>query len=371
MLDPGLILLHHPPAMALLAAMFQNWHTTPGTVLVALGGVSVYIASRAAADALAGSDPNRPGWRAIGHCLPIAMVALMCLHPSMTGRPSGDGGLPQVAVGLLFATSVACLTLVLGIVTYLAPLAALPASRRAWPFVLPAALLALVGGFSGKLSPLHAGMLALLGLTVLNLWNAPDVENVNHVDGSEKCPAYRLGKRWTRWLQLLLALALAGVGGWAMARGAGQLEQHVRMLTGAVLANAVLAPLLILPVLSTGGRLAERNRPESAVSTAVAMVLINLCVLLPLVIVVHYLRTGLSPEILPEGLLASLREHGQPAPYPMISWRVDTVILIVLGFGLIPLAIGRWALSRIESTSLIFGYAIYLALVAILSTRLR
>jgi hypothetical protein len=45
------------------------------------------------------------------------------------------------------------------------------------------------------------------------------------------------------------------------------------------------------------------------------------------------------------------------------------VILIVLGFALIPITLGRWTLSRIEAGVLIFGYAFYLAMVAVLSTR--
>src|SRR5687767_3903514 len=85
---------------------------TAGTALIAVGGLLLYAASRAAADALAGADPRKPGWRALGHCLPVLAVALLSLYPGIA-RPDAEGGRPQIAVGLVFSTSVACLSLVL------------------------------------------------------------------------------------------------------------------------------------------------------------------------------------------------------------------------------------------------------------------
>jgi hypothetical protein len=102
------------------------------------------------------------------------------------------------------------------------------------------------------------------------------------------------------------------------------------------------------------------------------MVLINLCGVLPLVILAHHALSGLLPAAATANVAvdsAGFAQRIQPAPYPVISWRVDTVILVVLGFGMVPWAIGRWTISRAESVALIFAYAIYLALVAILATR--
>lgn len=348
------------------------------TALIAVGALLSYFASRAAADALAGGDPRKPGLRALGHCLPVAAVALLCLHPWVT-RPDAVGGRPQIAVGLVFATSVACLSLVLGIVTYLSPLAAeIPPSRRAWPFVLPAAMLALVAGFSGSLSLTHAGVLALLGIVVLNLWvdpaTAESTAATYPLAAAE--PAEGAPKRDYRWLQLTLAIALSLVGGWAMARGAAKMELSSRTFTGPLVAAAVLSPLLTLPVLGTTTRLAERGSPGSAVATLVAMALVNLCLVLPLVVVAHHLVTGLfdaapasattAPTALDNAYAVS-SAFGRPVPYPLMSWRIDTVLLVVLGFGLIPWSLGRWAISRGESAALIFGYAIYLALTAFMS----
>jgi Ca2+/Na+ antiporter len=393
-LDRGLHFMDDSAPMTFAAAAFPLAVETPspGTVLLAVAAVTLYIASRAAADALAGGDPAKAGLRAVGHCLPIAVVALLCLRPSLA-RPGIDTaavGRPQMALGLLFANGVACVTLLLGIVTYLAPLTAPPATRRVWPFVLPVAMLSLVAGFNGALNWMHAGMLLVLGAAVLNLWLGAggDVPMANPAEGEyHPDPGGSSGnvtraarphpeRPWSRSLQFALAVALSIVGGWAMTRGASQLEQSSRVMTGVVLAGTVMAPLLALPVLGTCSRLAERGQSGSAVSTLVAIVLINLCAILPVVIILHHVIAGFSraPESADLSATYSAMEVLFPsqAPavtYPLISWRVDTVVLAVAGLAMIPWAVGRWTISRAESVALIFAYAVYLALVAILSRR--
>lgn len=361
-------------AAALAQLSGGNWQFSPGTALLAVGGLLLYVASRAAGDALAGTDPNRAALRAVGHCLPIAAVALLCLNPNMA-RPDIDEttiGRPQVAVGLLFGSSVALLTLTLGVSSYLAPIAELPATRRAWPFVLPASLIALVAGFAGHFTWLHAGAFVVLGGAVANLWagtkSAPDESP------AQPAPVHVMSG--SRWAQLVLAVALTGVGAWAMARGVSQLERTHRVLGGALLASAVLSPLLTLPVLGSTARLAERGHTGSVVSTLVAMVLVNLCVVLPLVIVAHHALVFIDglradPTTTAPATQAAAAVLNPAVPMPIVSWRVDTVVLAVMGFAMIPWAAGRWTMSRVESIALIFAYAIYLALVTFILTRWR
>ena len=357
------------------AAALPNWHTIPGTLLVALGGFALYVASRAAADALAGGNPQSAGRRALGHCLPIATVALMCMRPSV-GREGIDPpgvGQPAVAVGLVFSSGVACLTLLLGIVTLLAPLTVLPPTRRVWPFVLPAALLALVAGFSGRLNAMHAGMFLVLGAAVFNLWWGVRAETrlieSADVDDGVQPPRPSHAPSWLRWFQLTLALALAFVGAWATTRGLVRLEQSNRLLTPTMLAGTVIGPLLALPVLGSTSRLAEGGYAGSAVTTLISIVLINLCAVLPVVIAAHYVLSFFAADIDSLRFVEALREHARPAPYPIVSWRVDTIVLVVLGFALVPWSMARWTFTRVESIALIFAYAVYLGLVAFLSTR--
>jgi Ca2+/Na+ antiporter len=356
-------------------AASQFWSVSPGTALLAVAALTLYVASRAAADALAGGDPDRPGLRALGHCVPVAVTALICLHPSM-GRPGVDdpvSGRPEIAVGVVFANCVACLTLVLGILAYVVPAAPTLPHRKAWPFVLPAALLTLIAGFGGRLTWVHALALLILGTAVMNLWlgGAEGNETPGGDISADAHPIRAGGLRWTRWLQLVLALALAAVGGWAAARGASLAEQSSRLLTGVVLASTVLGPLLTLPVLGGTTQVAERGHAGSAMSTLAAIVLINLCAVLPLVILAHYALTASSPAVAAAATQpADVQAVDLRAvPFPLISWRVDSVILVVLGFMLIPVSLGRWVISRIEAGVLIFAYAFYLAMVAILSTR--
>jgi hypothetical protein len=56
-----------------------------------------------------------------------------------------------------------------------------------------------------------------------------------------------------------------------------------------------------------------------------------------------------------------------PTPFPVVTWRVDTVILVVLGFALIPVAMGRWLPERVESGLLILAYLAYLFVKAIVA----
>jgi hypothetical protein len=69
------------------------------------------------------------------------------------------------------------------------------------------------------------------------------------------------------------------------------------------------------------------------------------------------------------GLVEAVVNHLRETPFPLVSWRIDSVILVVLGFALIPVSLARWTFSRVESVVLIIAYAIYLWLVAFLSTR--
>src|SRR5829696_6238219 len=148
----------YPPAMPTLA---QLGLLSGPTLLLVAGAVMLYAASRACVDALVrGNFAERHGWAAVGHWIPVAAVALMAVA-------AGRG---EVALGVVFGTSVAALSLALGLITYMAPPVELPPSRRMWPYLLPAAMLPLVAGFSGHLNAIHGVMIGILGLAVLQVW---------------------------------------------------------------------------------------------------------------------------------------------------------------------------------------------------------
>src|SRR4051794_34229145 len=100
----------------------QMTHFSAGSLLLILGAVCLYVASRAAMDALARRDARpAPGRMALGHWTPIVLVSSLA---ALAGRA-------DLALGVLFGTTVAAVSLALGIITYLSPPGALPPSRRA------------------------------------------------------------------------------------------------------------------------------------------------------------------------------------------------------------------------------------------------
>jgi hypothetical protein len=339
-----------------------------GTTLaiLALAGVALYSASRTAAGVLAGDGDGRAGWRAVGHWFPIAAVALV----------AAALGHPDISVALAFGTSVACLAFVLGVLSYLAPMEHLPPSRRAWPFVLPAALLPLIAGFSGQLAWVHALAMALLGGALLSAWRDPAVRDdqgrSTPFADLVAAPARRPG--WLVAAETTLAVALAAVGAWAAVVGALRTSAATRVFSPGLITVAVLGPLVTLPMLNPGPVERARSHTASMASTLVAVALLNLCALLPMLTLLWYVKTGLAAGAASPGAtslgFAALGGAGQPLPYPLPAWRVDAVVLTVLGFVLVPVSLGRWELGRWEGVGLIVGYAMYLILEAAVTVRL-
>src|ERR1700689_4705304 len=81
-----------------------------GRLLLLIGAALLYVASRAAVDALSGGRPS-PGWRGGGHWVPIAAAALV----AMALRRA------DLAISIVFATSVGCLSLVVGSIAIISP----------------------------------------------------------------------------------------------------------------------------------------------------------------------------------------------------------------------------------------------------------
>ena len=52
-------------------------------------------------------------------------------------------------------------------------------------------------------------------------------------------------------------------------------------------------------------------------------------------------------------------------PYDRATWRIETVILVVLGFAMVPLSTGRWAVGKVESALLVVAYAGYIVMLAL------
>jgi Ca2+/Na+ antiporter len=355
---------HYPPAMQFMFVAESNKMSAP-TVLMLLGSAALYVASRAAVDSLAhfknaggaGRLPS-PGLLALGHWVPIVALAGLA-----TAR-----GLSHAALGVVFGSSVAALSLAMGLVTYLAPPTSLPPTRRAWPLLICAVIVPLLAGFTGELTGLHALVLIVLGAMAWSVWHGAKGEFSSAEALAAALPLTAPGAgrasfaaRSTlklRTVQWLLAVALAFLGAKLSLWGAVGAESRSRFLSTGLLAGALLSPLAVLPMIASGTDLAHQGRSGDAVAALVGLAMLNLFALLPMVIVFWYLRS--AGQIGFQTKMSEIWAQLEPIPLPMAVWRIDLVVLAIISFAMVPVALGRWALGRLESVGLIIGYVAYL-----------
>jgi Ca2+/Na+ antiporter len=344
-------------------------------MMLGIAAAGWYVSSRSAVQALAGAA-SAPGRRALGYWVPTAIVALGAV---LIGRP-------EAAVGVIFASSVASLTLVLGIITIAARHTQPTDSRRLWAFVLPVALIALLIGFSGGIKWIHVPILLLQGVTLLLVWNDPptarlaadpSLREFHRVDDP---PADRsiVG----RAALLVFSMLAGGVAAWAGLIAARDLSARLELPGTGLVAALMLSPALVLAMIGMGSVLAGEGRYDEAASSQVGYVLLNLCLLLPLTAGLWMTRpVWHAPR--PSMVAASTNSSTKPAttsttattaepapdrphalPYPMGVWRVDTVMLIALGLLLLPVALGKWSIGMAEGYGLIVSYTVYMVLTA-------
>ena len=99
--------------------------------------------------------------------------------------------------------------------------------------------------------------------------------------------------------------------------------------------------------------------------------------LVPLLIVAWAVRTVFVVGMPKSGYASTRQGVFQPAtdwfmrlpslPLPLTVWRIDAIVITVVGFALLPAALGKWRLGRMEAVALIAGYAGYLAVSAFLT----
>ena len=316
-----------------------------GLPLIVAAGAAMYIASKALSDAMTDGVANRPGRLAIGQWLPIATLAVAAAAINRT----------DIAVGLIFSTAVATLSLALGSVSFVGSVPMATSTHRTWAMLVPAGLLVFLVGFRTTISPFGAGVMLLQGLCVLLLWTDRTSPATEEVSQSGSGLAFR-------FIQFLLAIALAGIGAWMALHGIDQVALNSEFASAGLLTATLLSPLLVLPIIGTGTELAQQKQSTTAVSSQVGVALLNACVLLPLVVLTSYAR-----QFLDQKHAATLQFI--PVTFPLAVWRVDVIIFIALGLFLLPVAIGRWSIRRLQGLGLMLGYVLYLALSILIGVR--
>jgi len=367
MLDNGALRLHTSPAMVLGGGKNE------GVLMLVAAALADYGAARLALHAIARPDGSDAGRRALGQWLPIAGAAIAAVLLRQ----------PEMASSIILGASIACLSLVAGLVLLTSGMDLLPSTRRAWPFLLPAALVPLMAGFSGHLGVWHAIGMLILGVAVLAVWlqkeQEPPIASMAQQSTSQSGTSsvgtqgsavlhYSLGTLAAVggagvWI-VAIGILLAAGGGFFSVLGCRSAAVGSPFLTPPLIATVILSPLLVLPTIGTSTAVAHHGHVGRALSALVGTVLLNLCLLLPIVVLLHsFMHANWSAiDSMPGKNVAVkiLLLEFPPFPYPVAAWRIDTVLLVVLGFAAVPIATGRWLLGRGEALLLILGFMVYL-----------
>ncbi|HYE21393.1 MAG TPA: hypothetical protein VEA69_23300 [Tepidisphaeraceae bacterium] len=382
-----------------MAALFfiaaGEWQLQLGPYVLGAGLVGLFVCSRLLSSVLAPVDGGvRPGMRAIGLWLPIAACTLVAM---VMGRT-------EIAMGVVFGTSVGAMTTVVGFTALAEPIGGGPGRwRRLWPFPLAAALIVFVAGFKGHFGWRDAIALAIEGAVVLALWRdrggkdegaeATERRSDGATEGQESDEGaveratwegggaqseshvleYRtpgtagedVGRRVVLSVEVLVAVAVAVLAAWAVSVGVVKVSEGVRNFSSAGIAATVVGLALVMPMTYGAWRRASGGKAWDAMTTQVGIVLLNLCVLLPICIALPYLASVNGPvgdwvsTFAGDGL-----RYGpglvKPLIFPVAFWRVDNVLLIIVAVLLLPVAAGKWKLGKEEGMVLVAGYFFYL-----------
>jgi hypothetical protein len=308
-------------------------------VLLFLGGMGLLVSVIFAARAVHFEQDATPTRRIFAHWLPIVAAVLFatCL------------GYGEMAVAMIFGTSVALLSVVSGFVVMAGPLEEIPNQpRRLWPFLPVLATLVFVLGLRGTLGIFEVTALVIQGLLLLLLWG-----------GSRQSSPQPSTSNPTRPLQivgLLCAMALAAVAAWAGTRGAQSLSQIDIRYPGTVIASTLLSIALALPMVSSGVLAASEGRTALPLGAQVGIVMLNFTVLLPATVLLRiFLKVIARPTTSPTSNIAI-----EPLLYPRLSWRIDAIALLILSLMLVPIVEGKFRLDRRLGGWLIFAYCVYL-----------
>jgi hypothetical protein len=247
-------------------------------------------------------------------------------------------------LGLVFGCSVASMSNVIGFITLSTPLHKVPADQRAlWRLLPVVTLLVFVVGLRGYLGLLDAALLGTQGLILL--WLA-------------KAPAHAVGSAMTHSGRRIMAgtvlAAGAVVAAWAALGGAVAFSQSDPMYTPGVIAVTLLSIVLVLPMIGGGLPPAWMGSPAQAVHAQVLLMVLNLCLLLPLLIVLWKLTHGVSALAQRLGL-----EEGVQLLLPRTLWRIDSLGLV--GLSLVVMATSTvMPIGRRGGAVLVFAYGLYI-----------
>jgi Ca2+/Na+ antiporter len=325
-------------------------------LLLLIGAVaSWYVAVRVLVDVFA--------WR-VGHsltrslCSAVPLIVLVII--AMIRRDQA------MAVSVIFASSVAALSLVLGAVLLSSSTHTIVEShQREWSFVLPTALILMLMGLKSQFSLVHALILIAEAIVLAMLWTDP--RRVHPVSTHVELSRNSTSPSWANWFRVILCLGLCVVGGLLASTAAGAVSAQWRLPGNAFISAVLIGPAMMLPLVGMGTQMAHEHRQGEVISTLVGLVLINLLLVLPGVIIAslaigHDLATT-QPAISADAFVRDLLTRPL-LTFPHTAWRVDTMMILILSLFLVPFSLNRWLPARLEGFALIVAYVCYLMMSA-------
>ena len=321
--------------------------------ITAAGAMLLCGASIAATVATAGRAGLSPGRRALLHWAPIFAAVI-------TALAMGEN---EIAMGIIFGTTVAVLSTAVGSLAVIAPVGPAPSRwKRLWPFALAAALLVFVAGFNGLLTWKHGVALAVEGLVILSLWRESDHQPEWGVPVTKD--STQLASISVVRVAAVLSPALAVLGAWLAVKGTTGMMHYRAHAAPLAVAASLLSLSLATPMAQGGRGMAIAGASWVPMTAHIGVVFLNLCLLLPIVAFAPYVEAAVRAIRITGRLRIDWNAvTPQVATFPLAAWRIDAVVLIVLATLLLPVAAGKWNLGREEGMLLIAGYCVYLAAV--------
>ena len=189
-------------------------------------------------------------------------------------------GHPDVAIGIIFGTSVAMMSTVVGSVCSVAPVGPAPGRwRRLWGFTLAASLIAFLTGFGGVLSGLSGVVLAIEGALMLWLWHDTAAESRAAAGTAPLYPPHSPQGRISlpaAWGVAIASLLLVALGAGFATEGGETFSAFRGNVPLGTLAATLFSIALVMPGMQSSRRLATAGLSWVPMTSQTGVVLINL-----------------------------------------------------------------------------------------------
>jgi len=287
----------------------------------------------------------------------VGTIALLWWLPAaIAAITSAFLGCSELALGVVFGTSAAVMSVVAGCAMMAGEPGQLPPhAQRVWAFLPAPALLTLLLGFRGMLGLFEAALLAAQGVLSWLVWTSAPLDMPHSPDSTSPGRA-RPGGRW-RWWWIAAAAVLTVEAAWLAARGAESLADADPRYSPAAAGAVILALVLTAPLISAAVPAAAAGGAAPVMAAGAGFMLLNLGALLPCVICIGVVR-GAAVRI-----AAATRPVWMELPFPCVLWRIGAPALVVLAMLFAVAAAGRIRLNRHLGMWLVVGYCLYLVTV--------